>query len=381
MNTRYCSEKFWWLTVNVEKQYVSSCCTAKSNKIDFEWLSKNPGQLFNTETFVNDRKDMLANVPVSSCDSCWDLESKGSASRRTLGKRFEITHTNPISKPEWLDLVLSSDCNMTCSYCGKQYSKEWTRDIVNNGTYDAADPRFQITPIDKAISKLSQNEISGASRVQQIMNELDHYRDVKKIDIAGGEPFLYNKLIDTISKFSDSTQISIHTGLGVNTNRFKNILHQLPLHRMRIVISAENVEDFYEFNRYGNTYENFLNNLESIRLSGVKYTFNSVISNLTIFGFKKFIDTFKENEKDINLSVCANPAYLSPMVMDEESFELIKNTDYGRFNSVIGSMFTNTKYKENEKQQLANFLREFARRRNLDLSIFPTSFINWLKIN
>jgi hypothetical protein len=33
---------------------------------------------------------------------------------------------------------------------------------------------------------------------------------------------------------------------------------------------------------------------------------------------------------------------------------------------------------QKQKQEAAVFLKEFARRRNLSLSIFPESFINWI---
>jgi hypothetical protein len=38
----------------------------------------------------------------------------------------------------------------------------------------------------------------------------------------------------------------------------------------------------------------------------------------------------------------------------------------------------NTPCSQKQKQEAAVFIKEFARRRNLSLSIFPESFINWI---
>ena len=67
------------------------------------------------------------------------------------------THDSLESQPEILNIILGSDCNLTCSYCDKQYSMAWLRDIKDHGSY-LDTPRFKLTPVDLIKSKVSQKE-------------------------------------------------------------------------------------------------------------------------------------------------------------------------------------------------------------------------------
>jgi hypothetical protein len=34
----YCNQKFWWLSIDIERFQTLSCCAATAHKIDFAWL-------------------------------------------------------------------------------------------------------------------------------------------------------------------------------------------------------------------------------------------------------------------------------------------------------------------------------------------------------
>jgi MoaA/NifB/PqqE/SkfB family radical SAM enzyme len=228
---------------------------------------------------------------------------------------------------------------------------------------------------DIAISKLGQVSIKNSTNYQSIINELLTYTNLTRLEITGGEPFLYNGL-ERIVEQSTST-VNIVTGLGVDTKRLERLLLLLPKDRVTLSISAENLNQLYEFNRYGNTYSKFLTNIEVIQNSGIGYQFYSTLSNLTIFGLGDFISKFKDNK--IHLNTCADPMYLSANVLDKNSKQLVKDTDYGQFNAVIHSMIEQ-QFDNSLHNQLKQFIVEFAQRRNLNFNIFPDSFKNWLTI-
>ena len=64
MRDYYCNQKFNWLKIDAEKKTIYSCCDASPVPIDFEWLKKNPGMLFNVAEFQKDRIKMLKNQRV-----------------------------------------------------------------------------------------------------------------------------------------------------------------------------------------------------------------------------------------------------------------------------------------------------------------------------
>lgn len=368
----YCSQKFWWLTVEPERRSMASCCQATPSKIDLTWLKKNPGQLFNAPILQEERRNMLANKMVHSCESpCFIPEMNGLPTRRSMAESGVKTHTNVMSEPTKLHLVLGSDCNLTCSYCTRQYSTSWIRDLVNNGEY-FPDTRFNITANDKILLKLGQKAIAESETYNLILDQVKNYKKLDRVILSGGEPFLYNRLIELVNNFD--CEIEIYTGMGVNKNRFQKILSNLP-ENVFLAISAENIGPLYEFNRYGNSYEQFLDNLNSIEQRQIRYRFSSVISNLTIHGYADFQKQFSTSDDCFN--ICTDPDFLSPNLIDDSTKNIVKNTVY-KYQDKDIKQSIDIKYSDEQKNKLSIFLKEFARRRNLSLSVFPDSFIDWL---
>jgi len=380
VNKFYCSQKFWYLTVEPERRSLLSCCSATTTKIDLEWLKNNPGELFNIPKLQEERQQMLDDMPVASCyDTCWQAEEQGLPSRRLRMNSEQRTHTNLISTPTTLQIVLGSNCNLTCSYCCKQYSTAWFNDIETHGPY-MDEPRFVINSNDLIVKNLSQNEIKNSDTYQLIIDNVLDYKGLNEVVITGGEPFLYNSLIEIVNKLDAPTKV--FTGLGVNSNRFKKILEKIPSH-VTLVVSAENIGELYEFNRYGNSYRNLLDNLEEIKHKNIKYRFASVISNLTIHGFKEFQQTLGTFDDEILF--CTDPNYLSVNVLDATSKNSVAKTLYNATGAIKNSdaeitEAVNKEYSAEQKEKLEIYLKEFSRRRQLNLGVFPESFRDWLNI-
>jgi len=379
-NNFYCSQKWWWLTVDPERRLLASCCKADQQPIDTTWLKTNNGKLFNNPTILQERQDMLDNKPVSSCSrGCWIPESKGIPSRRTIHQAAsDRQFTQLESTPEVVEVILGSDCNMTCSYCTKRYSTAWLRDISDNGTYlpdYAGDDRFNITIDDRAIIKIGQAAIKNSPRYKLILDEVASLRKLQVLKFMGGEPFLYNGLEDIV-RLTEAERIEITTGLGVNPKRFDRIVQQLPADITTLVISAENTGELYEFNRYGNSYSNLLTNLDTIRKYGIKYKFANTICNLTVHGFKEFQDEFGTEEDYFNILI--DPLYLAPSLLDPASRVKILETTFKYHTDKIHQAVSAT-HTEEHIAQCKSFILEFAKRRNLSLDIYPESFKLWIQ--
>jgi MoaA/NifB/PqqE/SkfB family radical SAM enzyme len=290
------------------------------------------------------------------------------------------THNNiKTTSPTTLSINLGSTCNLTCSYCCKQYSSSWRQDILTNGAYLDQD-RFTITAQDKILLKLSQADHTDSEAFNLILDETTSFDQLQTLSFTGGEPFLYNKLPELLNRFSWVPHISITTGLGVNPVRFRTQLKKIKNTRnLEIVVSAENCNNSYEFNRYNNSWTNFLTNLEVIKNQKIKFNFTSVISNLTIFGLADFIDQFSEPSI---INWCSDPEFLSVNVLDDASKKQIitqfKNKDFEISDRVISSI--EMPCTEQQRQHLSVYLSEFAKRRQLSLDIFPASMLQWLKL-
>jgi wyosine [tRNA(Phe)-imidazoG37] synthetase (radical SAM superfamily) len=314
---------------------------------------------------------MLHGHTVDSCVDFCQAESRGISSRLINMESNKIIKDDINASPDIVHINLNTDCNLTCTYCGKFYSTAWLNDIVTNGPY-FDEPRFTLNSDDAIVLALGQKKLTNTNVYQLIIDEALKLTTVKQVILSGGEPFLYNGLIELVNKIN--APVNIYTGLGVNANRFKNILEQLPKH-VTLTISAENVGPLYEFNRYGNSYNNFLDHLNLINSLGIVYNFSSVISNLTIHGYKEFQDTFGTDNDILNL--CLNPEYLSANILDDVSKELINTVDYGSFDYEIKQTIV-TESDDDNRKKCNLYLLEFARRRQVSLEIFPSNFIEWL---
>lgn len=386
MNKYYCSQKFWWLSVDLQKMETMSCCAATPNKIDHKWLKANPGEIFNTEKLKEERTQMLQGKKVEGCSAtCWRAEEAGLSSRRTMMNSDKLTHKDVHAKPEMLHLVLGNQCNMTCSYCCKQYSSAWLQDLEKNGTYkiNSTDDRFEINLKDKIFKNIGQKQLSNRDVVNFTIKELQKTLKNKKLsslEITGGEPFLYVGLDKILEKFDECNNIGIYSGLGVNPVRFESEISKLRKYKDKITltVSAENTEEFYEFNRAGNTWKRFKENIDCLKKFGIKYKFHSVLSNLTLFGLQKFEEFAKGYE--INYQPCNDPDFLGMNVLDQDTKEYLKIKLF-KNNHNANKIIMEALDKEPTQQQHDNFsiyIKEFARRRNKVLSIFPKSLLEWI---
>ena len=319
---------------------------------------------------------MLDNTPVAGCnDTCWKAEAQGLPSRRTVMGSDEIKETDVQADVRLLAINLGTDCNLTCSYCGKFYSTAWLRDIKENGIY-LDENRYQLTPEDQIVLHLGQKKIKDSEAYNLILDEAIKSKTLEKVEITGGEPFLYNGLVELVNQLP-CDNVFIYTGLGVNNSRFREILSKLPKHIV-LTVSAENIGELYEFNRFGNSYDNFLKNLNTITESGINYHFSSVISNLTIHGYKEFQTTLGTDNDVINF--CTDPEYLSAFLLDDSSKKIINQVQYSKLDKEIKTT-VNMDYTSEQKEKLKTYLFEFSKRRQLSLEVFPESFRDWLNVN
>jgi len=390
MENYYCSQKFYQLKINAEKKRLNSCCKATPEIIDVDWLKKNPGEIFNTPKLKQERKDMLDNVRIAGCeDVCWKKEAQGLWSRRLRDKTFKKTHTSIENKPTHLDLVLSSDCNLACSYCCKDFSSAWRNEIFEHGPYEELGDqtqRFSLNSFDRALKKASQKKRQTLEIFDLIGHEVEEMSDnLKSVTITGGEPFLHYKFPDVVRQFGKVKWLTIYTGLGVSENVLERGLRSLSQNQnVEICVSAESTGKNFEFNRFGSKWQTFLRYLDIIKSHGIKVTFNMSYGNLNVTDFVDFNSMFEEYDKKLNMIY--DPMFLSVSNLDEESKELIKT-------SIKNSRFSNSDHathlikalehetNENLRSQLSTFIKQMCKRRRNNVDFMPSSFKKWIGVD
>ena len=176
--------------------------------------------------------------------------------------------------------------------------------------------------------------------------------------------------------------INIYTGLGVDAKRFQRMLDKVKqMPTAMISVSAECTHKFYEFNRYGNLWTDFLNKIELLKKSGIEFRFSTAISNLTVFGLTSFIKYFVDQR--IGLVFVNQPSMMAPYVLDADSKQQIMHDIQSLPDHYQTQIAQSIKAdaSEMQRQQMSEFLKEYVIRRNLNVNIYPQSFLDWLDIH
>lgn len=380
----YCSHKFRFIKIDLESRTTYTCHAARPHRIDFEWLTNNPGQLFNTPVNVCEREQMLRNERNASCEqNCWPAEDRGAPSPRLISQGQHRTHTDLITQPETIDITLNTDCNLTCSYCCKEFSTSWRNDILNNGDYgiESEPARYSKNRMDIVLSRASQAERYNSGLTRKILDEIrTASQSAKKIIVSGGEPFLSRYLVDIVRENTHVPEIKIFSGLGVEKKRFERILDILAEHKNVILaISADSTGASYEFNRYGMQWSDFLNKIELLIDKDMQFGFSSVISNLTVSGFADFYRHF--GDRYIQIECVYNPNFLAPHILDTETksqaIKQIESIDFVQKQVILDSM--KTEPTPQERTDAAKFINQFvARRPGLTMNALPQTFRDWI---
>lgn len=382
----YCSMKFKHLKIDLNAGTTYNCHAAQSHPVNFVRLEQQPGDLFNTEINVLERQQMLDNHRNSSCEqNCWVAEDQGAISPRIYQQGQKKTHTEVNTVPEEIDITIGSDCNLTCSYCCKEYSTAWRRDVVNNGDYQLSTQysnRYSASTYDRVSLKVSQPEIKTNVKRIALLNEVKLLTPtLKKLIITGGEPLLDNLLVDSIEQYNlVDTEVEIYTGLGLSQSRFERMLDKLSnIPSLIFAVSAESIGDMLEFNRYGVKWQDFLRKVQLLEQRNINFRFHSTLTCLTLHGFKQFYEQFKHHK--ITTTFAYQPSMMSPYVLDTDSknrlIDSIADLPEDMRSKIIKSI--SAQPTEQQRMDLSAFLSQFvSRRTDINLDVYPRSFLEWL---
>jgi organic radical activating enzyme len=372
------------MKIDIEKRLIYNCDAAKPQQVDIKWIEENPGQLFNTPVNVKEREMMLLNTRNTSCENnCFRAEDVGAISPRIIRKGYQKTHFDTITQPRTIDITLGSDCNLSCSYCTKEYSSTWRKDILDNGNYPVIieDDRYQINSKDRIIHKLSQPNKNNTKHFKLILKEIESMTPQLEIAlITGGESLLHNNLFDILDSLANVPQVILFSGLGISTSRFEKILSKLQKYKNIVLkLSCENIGPYLEFNRYGITWDQYKAKLDLIDKYKIDYIFYSTLSNLSLFGYHEFVEYFRETKKEYDFVY--KPDFMSPYVMDSTSKNSIiksfENDPQPWSKHIIKSLEADPSVLQ--IQNLKIFLKEFTKRRNISIiDTYPKHFVDWL---
>lgn len=235
-------------------------------------------EIVSGEENLKRQQQIINRESVPSCQPCYDLERNKKRFDIVSDRIFYIrefkhlspdTYTHNNFDLQTIDVRWSNLCNFSCVYCGPEFSSKWAAEIG----------AIQSTP--------------SAQQTENFKQYIyDHATNLKHVYLAGGEPLLMKENLDLLAKLNPDVQLRINTNLSkVDTLVFQEICKFKNVHW---IVSAETVDQEYEYIRYGGNWQDFLENLKIIKDLDHRITFNMLHFLLNYNTMFDFVDYFTQ---------------------------------------------------------------------------------------
>lgn len=390
--TKGCSWKWEFLLYNAHSGYHSMCCDHDGETVQSTNNIIDITRIINHPSMISDRQAMLNGEELDKCKRCYRHITED----ETIGGTMYDNHNSTpySSKLKTLAIQLNITCLYTCVYCGEHNSSSWYSDADKNGFYQLHNKEIhKLSSFDKIQQRITVTD-ANKSKYHTALKELiasSICSDLSTLRIGGGEPLLYENLIDFITEtytIHPSLMIEIYTGLGVSNTILANFLNKTKpfKDKLRIVLSQEGQSKHAEFMRYGTNWDKWVSMGQQIKELGYEIEFCSVLNNMSLFTIVDFLEwknssVFKDDI--VRIQPLRGPDYMSLRPLDEELHkELLVKLFAIAKNKESSSNFSASKYIPNysnfERENLQSYLIEFSKRRNLDMTVLPNEFLDFL---
>ena len=250
----------------------------------------------NTET----QRAILSDQRPHTCSYCYGLEENKRSFDVVSSRVYYLRELKSIPLETYqpgqfdlhqVDVRWSNTCNHACVYCGPVLSSRWADELA--------------VRIDQPTDQ----------RKQQLRDYIfSNVKQIKNIYLAGGEPLLMRENEEFLQLLLDQNpgvSLRVNTNLSKTNTRVLDLIQQFE--KVHWTVSAESIGSQFEYIRYGGSWLDFLTNLDQIRKTNHKITFNMVWCVLNHRGLFKCIDFMRDlgfHSNAFILTAILGPGYL-----------------------------------------------------------------------
>ena len=229
----------------------------------------------------------------------------------------------------------------------------------------------------KLWSKMKQKSRSTETKFLSLLLKEISMSDITELSLLGGEPLLHNGISKIIESAEDK-KINIISGLGISANRLANFLEKFKQRKIKFILSAEATGRYFELLRYGHTWSDFQQRVKMLEDYGNEIEFTSVISNISSLDFANFYEVFQRYP--IRTNPLTERPHMMPHVLDDNSKKQVlekmnKYSNDPQVNKFIKSIETTP--TATERADISTYLKDFSKRRSIDLDFLPEHFLKW----
>lgn len=244
------------------------CCLAKDEitRIDgtkYILRENTLEEIYHSEYMQNLRKDFLAGAEPTTCQRCWDEEAAGRVSKRMnsrirLKEYYDSVDWNNLNPDQlwFIDLKLGNICNLKCRICGSWSSSKWAKeeiDYVGGNRKEHLAYKFLQDGAWPRESELFWDNLKAL------------LPNIKYFEFTGGEPFLIQQHFDLLEyavEHDYAKNIEIHYNTNGTVYPTESVDIWKEFKQVEIAFSVDNLEERFEYERYGANWLELLDNLK-----------------------------------------------------------------------------------------------------------------------
>ena len=329
-NRSFCPMPWTGLMYNFDGK-IKNCIrsAAEIGNIQQESMEEIVNGTVNTHT----KSQMLSSQPGPNCSPCYQLEKDKNSFDVISDRIFYLRELKQVPLETYqqadmfnlhtVDVRWSNLCNFSCIYCGPEFSSQWTKELsikIN-------------TP-----SEEKQNKFKNYI--------FDHVAQLKHVYMAGGEPLLMKEnleFVELLKEKNPEVNLRINTNLSkVDTHLF-NLLSEFK--NVHWIISVESMEQEYEYIRYGGKWQDFLDNLEMVRQSDHKISFNMlhfILNYQSIFSCIDFLKNLGFHNNSFIIGPITGPIELDIRILPAGPLTSTKEMLMQKINERPGYLLENS---------------------------------------
>jgi uncharacterized Fe-S cluster-containing radical SAM superfamily protein len=278
------------------------------------------------------KADMRTGQKFARCNPCYDLETDKNNFNIISDRVFYLKELRDVDNTLYdttnfalhtVDIRWSNLCNFACVYCGPEFSSKWAseQNIVINTPEDVKQQKFKQYIFDRAAQ-------------------------LKHVYLAGGEPLLMKEnleFLELLKQVNPDVNLRINTNLShVDTHIFDLISEFKNVHW---TVSVESMSQEFEYIRYGGSWQDFLDNLYTIKHFDHKISFNMLhflLNHVSIFDCVDFLKSQGFHNNSFVIGALTGPEYLNVRHLPENVLNSVKKILIDRIDKRPGYLLENS---------------------------------------
>ena len=289
--------------------------TLLSTKYDFNKIT-------NSESFNDVRLKMLNGEYPTQCKKCWDSESAGNPSKRTVESgrlnfseedAIKLTNIDGSLKEvnyEFIELRLGNHCNLACRTCNPISSSRWKKE-------------WKLLDLEKSYLEVPQTNMNWPKDQNFWDKLLPHINELRYVYVNGGEPLLIDKhlgFLEALVKKDVAKNVTLvySTNTTVSGEDYEDAWAEFK--EVQLMWSIDDIQRRNEYMRYPAKWDQTLETIDwfkglESRHDNIFCSILQTISTLNIYYLKEFHEYFKEIVPYVSPNYVTEPNYYDPAIL------------------------------------------------------------------